>query len=399
MQALRYPQDDEVLKVFYKKKPCFALSRSLLINSNRLTPMRIATYNVENLFSRVKAMNSDDPAKTTDVLADAAELQRLIEQPLYSEADKARMLQLLKKNKATSSGGPFFLQETRRRLYSNGKILADGRADWIGSIEWCRDLIEGPAIDNTGRIINELKADILCMVEVESRPVLRRFNDTILKDARYPHAMLIDGNDERGIDVGLLCRPMVTDMRSHVDDLDPATGRPVFSRDCAEFEIDIPGTHHLWVLVNHFKSRGYGSKAANDAKRKRQAETVAAILRRFDLRRQFVIVAGDFNELPQSESLAPILEPENLRNSFEKLDAGADRWTHRDDAIPSKNDQIDYLLISDALWPRLQQVGIERRGVWANAQKTRAKYPPLTTVTGDTNSASDHAAVWADFDL
>ena len=44
--------------------------------------MRIATYNVENLFSRVKAMNGDDPAKTSVVLADAAELQRLIEQPL-----------------------------------------------------------------------------------------------------------------------------------------------------------------------------------------------------------------------------------------------------------------------------------------------------------------------------
>jgi hypothetical protein len=37
------------------------------------TAMRIATYNVENLFSRVRAMNSDDPDKTTVVLADVAE--------------------------------------------------------------------------------------------------------------------------------------------------------------------------------------------------------------------------------------------------------------------------------------------------------------------------------------
>jgi hypothetical protein len=218
--------------------------------------MRVATFNVENLFSRVHAMSSDDPAKTTVVLAAVAELQRLIEQPVYCEADKQRMLAILQEHKATDTSGPFFLQETRRRLYSNGKIVADGRADWIGSIEWRRDLIQAPAIENTGRIITEVKADVFCLVEVENRPVLRRFNDTILKEAPYPHAMLIDGNDERGIDVGLLCRPPVTNMRSHVDDLDPMTHWPVFSRDCAEFEIDIPGTRHLWVLVNHFKSRG-----------------------------------------------------------------------------------------------------------------------------------------------
>ena len=90
--------------------------------------MRIATYNVENLFSRATAMNSDDPAKTTAVLNDVAEFQQLIEQPVYSDADKKRMLEILRKHRATGSSGPFFLQETRRRLYASGKIVADGRA-------------------------------------------------------------------------------------------------------------------------------------------------------------------------------------------------------------------------------------------------------------------------------
>ena len=35
----------------------------------------------------------------------------------------------------------------------------------------------------------------------------------------------------------------------------------------------------------------------------------------------------------------------------------------------------------------------------ATVQETREKYPPLGTVTGDLNAASDHAAVRADFDL
>lgn len=136
-----------------------------------------------------------------------------------------------------------------------------------------------------------------------------------------------------------------------------------------------------------------GSKASNDTKRKRQAETVVEILKRFNLEKQWVVVAGDFNELPNSDSLAPLLKLPGLRNSFKKLPNDADRWTHRDDAIPSKNDQIDCLLVSEALWPHLQDVGIERRGIWAKTKKAREKYPPLSSVTGDTNSASDHAAV------
>ncbi len=361
--------------------------------------MRIATYNVENLFSRVRAMTGDDPAKTAVILTDVAVLQKLIEQPVYSEADKIRMLQILRKHKALGPSGPFFLQETRRRLVSNGKIVADGRGDWIGWIEWRREVVGAPAIENTGRIISEVKADVLCLVEVESRPVLRRFNETILKAAPYPHAMLIDGNDDRGIDVGIASRWPICNMRSHVDDPDPETKRPVFSRDCAEFQIDVPGTRSLWVLVNHFKSRGYGSKLANDEKRKKQAERVSAILKRFDLKKHWVVVAGDFNELPKSDSLAPLIDRAGLRNTFDKLPGATDRWTHRDDATPSKNDQIDYLLVCEALWPRLREVQIERRGIWASAKKTRVKYPPLATVTGDTSAASDHAVVWAEFDL
>ncbi len=362
--------------------------------------MRVATYNVENLFSRISAMAGSDETKNAAVLEDVATLEKLIALPVYSDADKTQILQLLKKHKALGSSGPFFLQQTRRSLVSTaGKIVADGRGDWMGWIEWRRELVGAPAIENTGRIINEVKADVMCLVEVESRPVLREFNRTALKAAPYPHAMLIDGNDDRGIDVGLVSRWPILDMRSHVDDPDTVTRQPVFSRDCAEFQIDLPGNKSLWILVNHFKSRGYGSKAANDAKRQKQATRVSEILRRFDLKKQWVIVAGDFNELPTSASLAPLLQCEGLRNSFDKLPASTDRWTHRDDATPSKNQPIDYLLVSDALWPLLSEVQIERRGLWATAKKTRAKYPPLATVTGDTSAASYHAAVWAEFKL
>ena len=69
---------------------------------------------------------------------------------------------------------------------------------------------------------------------------LTRFDEQLLKPiaAAYGGVMLIDGNDERGIDVGVLIKPglQIKSICSHVDDADNAGSR-IFSRDCAEFTI------------------------------------------------------------------------------------------------------------------------------------------------------------------
>ena len=36
--------------------------------------------------------------------------------------------------------------------------------------------------------------------------------------------------------------------------------------------------HDLWLLLNHFKSKGYGAAATSNARRRRQTERVAEIL-------------------------------------------------------------------------------------------------------------------------
>ena len=53
----------------------------------------------------------------------------------------------------------------------------------------------------------------------------------------------------------------------------------MFSRDCAEYHFRTPGGNRVAVLVNHFKSKGYGGKVASDAIRLRQAARVAEIYR------------------------------------------------------------------------------------------------------------------------
>ncbi len=56
----------------------------------------------------------------------------------------------------------------------------------------------------TAAVITEVDANVLCVVEAEDRPSLVRMNIELLHD-QYGHIMLVDGNDPRGIDIGLLC--------------------------------------------------------------------------------------------------------------------------------------------------------------------------------------------------
>jgi hypothetical protein len=71
--------------------------------------------------------------------------------------------------------------------------------------------------------IKDVDADILAIVEAEDRPGLVRYNNELL-GGMYRHVMLVDGNDERGIDVGILTKPgfPIHTIRSHVDARDAA---------------------------------------------------------------------------------------------------------------------------------------------------------------------------------
>lgn len=57
--------------------------------------VRFASFNVENLFARPRALNQQTWAEGQPILDAFAELSKLIERLFYSPGDKARMIQLL----------------------------------------------------------------------------------------------------------------------------------------------------------------------------------------------------------------------------------------------------------------------------------------------------------------
>jgi hypothetical protein len=82
------------------------------------------------------------------------------------------------------------------------EIIAGGRGDWIGWLELAAETINEIGVRMTARVIADLDADIIATIEAEDWPSPVRLNPDLLA-GRYRHVMLVDGNDERGIDVGL----------------------------------------------------------------------------------------------------------------------------------------------------------------------------------------------------
>ena len=60
-------------------------------------------------------------------------------------------------------------------------MVAAGRAAWIGWVELKTDRVNEIAISNTARVIRDVNADILAVVEADNRIALKRFTDPLLR--------------------------------------------------------------------------------------------------------------------------------------------------------------------------------------------------------------------------
>lgn len=344
--------------------------------------LRIATFNCENLFSRPKIF-AQTPARSKELLGYVAELQEALKNDVF---DKARIKVLENKLKG------FATINDLRKKHDSASVL--GAKDWLGGVELTRTGFADAAVENTARVISDVDADVICLIEVEDRNLLQKFHDGLLyKDflepaskSEYKYIYLIDGNDPRGIDVAFMSRIPVASFCSHIHETTLYDGDSIktFSRDCLEVELEAPDGKPLHLKINHFKSMGYSPPTDPQSVRRRlgQAQRVAELLDRHDLKKDYVIVAGDLNSDPASPSMVPLVDRAHLYNTLLRLPA-TQRGTYG-----TGTKQLDYIFISDALKSHVQDVRLERRGVYA-----KTKWVPYPTVTSDRNQASDHAAV------
>ncbi len=372
--------------------------------------MRIASFNVENLFDRARVLNARHWPHGRAVLAAYARLNALLQKDPYSGDDKRDMIALLGQLGLLRGDESRYVRLRRirgaflrRRRTGEVSVVAGGRSSWIGWVELTTEHVDQLAMEHTAMVMRDVDADVLGVVEAESRALLQMFSAAMLTKVGgrpYEQVMLIEGNDPRGINVGILVRPNypIQGIRSHIFDVDDIGS--VFSRDCCEYQLGTPSGERLVVLVNHLKSKGYGSPddPIGAARRGRQAARVAEIYRGLTAAgADRVAVIGDFNDDPDSAALEPLLSGTDLRDisAHPRFDPGPRAGTFKGGNARNK---IDYLLLSPGLFRRVTGGGVFRKGVY-HGSRTRDPWEIYPTLTADVHAASDHAAIYADLEL
>jgi endonuclease/exonuclease/phosphatase family metal-dependent hydrolase len=385
-----------------------------------MSMIRIASFNVENLFARPKVFDLSDWNAGEPVLKAYEKVSALLQKPRYSATDKIRIRDLLvaldiyavdKKTKAIRRNQTLnpkwaWLRKNRGTFdrepsdqAQNVEIVADGRGDWIGWVELAKEAVDETATRMTAQVIREIGADILGLVEVEDRPALLRFNRDLL-GGLYRHVMLVDGNDDRGIDVAIMTRNGfdIGSIRSNVDKTD--SKGIFFSRDCAEYEVRTPKGVVIHVLVNHFKSQSGGG----GAKRKRQAKAVRKIVNELVQAGAHVVVLGDLNEGPavtgtQAPNLARLFKyksPLIERYSLPGFDVGNRPGTF--DSCVLRN-RLDYIFVSKSLQPFYIGGRVFRKGLWGSRAKRPTLWETYPEITASKEGVSDHSAVVIELNL
>jgi len=320
------------------------------------TKIRLSTFNCENLFSRARVLSLSEPARRIELLDRLANLPH-----------PPRKLQAaaLARHVEFSSGG----------LRHRRAAISDERRE------------------AKAQVLRAVDADVQCLVEAESRLAIEAVNRMHLK-GRFPFSMLVESHDPRGISVGLMSKLPIVNLRSHLFDHDAQGG--LFERDCVEIELTL-AERRLHLLITHFHGADVDG-SGGDALRRRQAAAAAQLLtQRFDLGRDLVAVLGDLGDSPlhAPQTLAPLLKTDGLSDVLAlQFAIPDDRWT----CHLRQNEQRDYILVSDALKAAFCQAGIERRGLPDLQSNSIANEQPFSTVSTAARCASQHAAVWADFD-
>jgi len=253
--------------------------------------------------------------------------------------------------------------------------------------------------------IKDMNVDILCVQEVEDIGILKRFNKDYLGTDKYPYVVLIEGNDPRFIDVGLLSRYPIGPITSWKEARFKDERGTVFSRDLLQVDIlNEARSKRLFTLFNTHLKSNFISRFVTDIeaektrigkRRQKQAFAIAKIIKSVTRPNSSFVLVGDMNDTPDSVFLEEFTKDAELSftNALANMEEIGEMnhtkypptdhfWTNRfsPQAGVFHYNLYDQIWISNALLDNLN-------GAWVSRRKK---------VGGD---GSDHDPVWIELEI
>ncbi len=308
-----------------------------------MTCLRIATFNVENLYGRYRFEAGEDPEELTDI-------------------------------------GIVVHERAFQGLGEDGKEL-------------------------TREAVKACEADVLALQEVENLDALRKFRTDMDGASRWPYLALIDSHEKRRMDVAVMSALPIVHIRSYQHLRSQDNRSYLFSRDCLEVDLDVADGEALTLFVNHFKSMIPTRASTRERREAQGAATKRIVEDRFGSRlaeARFVIL-GDFNDYLAADdegqsAIDELVGWSAVEDVVGRLEEG-ERWTHYYDD-EDKCSQLDYLLLSQALAtanaaarPEIMRRGLPRRVAHYGGPLNAYQGPWFDGVGEDRPKASDHAPV------
>jgi endonuclease/exonuclease/phosphatase family metal-dependent hydrolase len=420
-----------------------ALKRGLFLqhkiaHNGPMTRLRLATFNVENLFMRPPELT---PGRASE---------RRFGMFVFDDATESRQIR-----RAVEAA----LSDDERQL--TGQALIDCEADII-----CLQEVESEAalrlfrdeyLHRTlqPRVAREIKAVLPALrAQAEKKAEagkgwLRDQLDKVRLMAErkhlYPHFRVVAGNDGRGINIGFLSRYPVIEVKSHahltfsavpgtwnekVEKLliheweertrekghpEPSQEDRIFRRDCLEVTFDVGG-RSFTVFITHLKANPPYRELTYPMRRAEVLALRHIVQARFGEQVASApwAICGDMNdfvEIDGDADMPDLVSGKSLQSALTELVGGdrpfavdacqmiadpIDSWTSyfpRDDVYS----QLDHILLSPVLSKAVTKVEIIRAGQpYRAARYGGPRYP---RVGWDRPKASDHCPVVVELEL
>lgn len=163
-------------------------------------------------------------------------------------------------------------------------------------------------VDRIAKAIEKIDADVITLAEIENDVCLDALVNRLTADGFvYPVKKLGESGSPGSVDVGIIARGDLVAVKTHKQDpiprIAPETGNTYFTRELLEMHLKF-GQNEMLVFAAHFRSQ------RDDDPGRRLAEATAArnIIAAAGKAKPgaFVLLAGDLNDVPGSDTLKAI---------------------------------------------------------------------------------------------